>query len=190
MKHSAPFVIALILALSTQIATAQTEPLKVRVKPEDVKNITQVELESNGKVFPKSLLYKTERTSMIILPGTIQDDRGRQHFMQKEVMFDDVDYITIHNRKRKIRSSIIGGVIGGVACYFIADQLGDKQLRQPSIELLGQAPETRIVEPIAMGFLGAGIGVILGEMLSPIRLSTADMSKREIQQRLKQFSYR
>ncbi|MDX1409635.1 MAG: hypothetical protein R3330_15915, partial [Saprospiraceae bacterium] len=65
-----------------------------------------------------------------------------------------------------------------------------KRIRQTNIELLGQPPQTRIVEPIALGFLGAGVGVIVGELLSPIRLSTEKLSKRELQEKLKQFSYR
>jgi len=189
MKTILSSCLSVILALSCYTLGAQSETTTVRVKPQDLEKMTRVELQAGDKVFPKSYLYKTNRSSIVILPGSIEDDKGRTHYLNKEVSFNDVDYITIYSHKRKVRSSIIGGIVGGVGSYFVTDQLGKKRLRQPSLELLGQTPTTRIVEPIVAGFVGAGIGIIVGEMLAPLKLSTKT-NKRELQQKLKQFSYR
>ena len=144
-KLSLLLVVMLIGAMAT-VADAQTKPRRINIKQGDLKNVSTVKITIDGKEFPESLLYKADRQNLLLLPGLIEDEKGRPHFLTSEIAIKDIDEVIIYNRKQKIKSSIIGGVVGGVGSYLIVDQLSQNTLRSASIELLGQAPESKFVE--------------------------------------------
>lgn len=171
--------------MSAQEATKRT----VKIKAKDVKNISTVTLESNGRKFPAYKLYRTTRSELTLLRDEPSDMLKEGHFAPFKVELDAFDKVVIHNRKRTIWASIIGGVgLAGVS-YFVVDQLSENNLDSPQLELLGQETSHRFIEPIVAGILGAGIGVIVGEMLAPIRIDLTK-DKKEGYRKLRQYSYR
>ncbi|RLD22037.1 MAG: hypothetical protein DRI69_02420 [Bacteroidetes bacterium] len=170
----------------TTDATAQK---KVRIKPEDRGDISMVKMEVGDRVFPKSMLYRVHRKTMTVVKTSMDVSTGEEFYIPVEIDINEFDYITIYNRKRKRIGMLIGGVSLGLASYFVADQLSNKSLDQPSIEILGQAPQTGFIEPIVAGILGGGIGVILGDILSPLRINVKK-DRKEAYEKLKRYSYR
>jgi|GEM_PF-2362436 len=162
---------------------------KVRIKPEDRAGISMVKMEVGDRVFPKSMLYKVQRKTMTVVKTSIDASTGEEFFIPVEIDINEFDYITIYNRKRKRMGMLIGGVSMALVSYFVADQLGNKNLNSPSIELLGQEPQTGFVEPYVAAILGAGVGVILGDILSPVRIKVKK-DRKEAYRKLKQYSYR
>ena len=180
-------VLLAIILLSCTVVNAQR---KVRIKPADLKKVSYVKLKTAEKEFPKLILYKTTRKDLTVVRHTMEDATGRDVFMPHTVAIDEFDHITIYNKKRRIWGQIIGGVGLGATAYFVTDQIvGGNDVDQITIELLGQSPESNFIEPIVAGIIGAGVGVILGEMLSPIRINVKK-DRKLAYEKLRKYSYR
>jgi hypothetical protein len=166
-----------------------TAQRKVRIKPKDVKGISMVKMTVGDRTFPKSMLYSVHRKAMTVVKTSTDASTGKEFYLPVELDINEFDYITIYSRKRKRMGQLIGGVSLALAAYFVTNQLSNKHLDAPSIEILGQAPQTGFVEPIVAGILGAGVGVILGDLLSPLRINVKK-DRREAYLKLKRYSYR
>lgn len=177
----------MIVMLSLNAVNAQRN---IRIKPADLKKVNYVKLETAEKEFPKLILYKTSRQDITVVRHTTEDATGKEIFMPHQVAIDEFDYITIYNKKRRIWSQIIGGVGLGLTAYFVTEQIvGGPDVDQPNIEILGQAPESNFMEPIVAGIIGTGVGVILGEIFSPIRINVKK-DRKAAYQKLRKYSYR
>lgn len=179
------FCILGLFAFSADISAQK----KVRIKPEDVAKISIVKMEVGDRTFPASMLYSVGRRSMTVVKTSIDVSTGKEFYLPVEIDINEFDHITIYNRKRKRWGMLIGGVTMGLASYFVANQFTNKRLNAPSIEILGQEPQTGFVEPFVAGILGAGVGVILGDLLSPVRINVKK-NRREAYEKLKRYSYR
>ncbi len=180
----------LLLIIAMLAFTAVQAQRNIRIKPADLKKVNYVKLETAEKEFPKLILYKASRNDITVVRHTVDDATGKDYFMPHEVAIDEFEYITIYNKKRRIWSQIIGGVGLGAAAYFVTDQIvGASDLDQNNIEILGQAPETNFMEPIVAGIIGTGVGVILGELLSPIRINV-NKDRKAAYQKLRKYAYR
>ncbi len=174
-----------LLAFSADLSAQK----KVRIKPEDRADVSIVKMQVDDRVFPKSMLYRVHRKTMTVVKTSIDVSTGNEFYIPVEIDINEFDYITIYNRKRKRMGMLIGGVSMALAAYFVTDQLTNKSISQPSIEILGQAPQTGFVEPVVAGILGAGVGVILGDLLSPVRINVKK-NRKEAYEKLKRYSYR
>ena len=183
--HRILYLSLLILFVTASDMAAQ----KVRIKPQDVKNISEVKLEVDGRIFPKAMLYRVNRREMTLVRESSNYVSKESFYIPTEIAIDEFDYITIYNRKRKIWAQIIGGVGLATVSYVVVDQIYDNKMSNVFLEILNQPPQHRFVEPIVAGILGAGVGVILGELLHPVKIDVRK-DKKLAYQKLKRYSYR
>ena len=181
--------ILLLFCLLAFLLPSSVDAQRVRIKTEDLKNISEVKMEIGHRTYPKSLLYKVNRSSMIVVRESSDFTTEQKFFIPSEVKLDEFDYITIYNRKRKIWAQIIGGIGLAATSYFVVDQIYDNKTDNVFLEILNQPTQHRFVEPIVAGIIGGGVGVILGDLLHPIRINVQKDKKRAYQ-KLKQYSYR
>ena len=179
------YLCALIILIPASDLAAQ----KVRIKPKDVKKISEVKLEVDGRVFPKAMLYRVNRREMTLVRESSNYVNQETFYIPTEIAIDEFDYITIYNRKRKIWAQIIGGVSLAAVSYVVIDQIYDNKMDNVFLEILNQPPQHRFVEPIVAGIIGAGVGVILGDLLHPVRINVKK-DKKLAYEKLKRYSYR
>ena len=188
MKRPLLFLAGILIFLigSGDLAAQRTVDLDPKVS----KKISRVRFYQDEQKFPNALLYKTRRDELTVLRQAVDATTGSPMYIPVRLDPNDFDKIVIYNRKRKTKYQIVGGVGMAALSYFVVDQLSHNNLDQISIEILNQPPEHRFVEPIVAGIIGAGIGVLVGEFLSPVVIKPKSYkNKREMYARIKQFSY-
>lgn len=189
MKKTLTICLALMLIAVTW-SQAQNRSNKVKVKPDQIKKMSTVVLEKDKKKFPKSYLYRMTKDSISLITP-VKEVRGEPTiYCQKKLSLKDFDYLTVSNRKERLRLSVISGLIAGTLSYVITrNALRGDVADEPNLVLLGQRANSGRIEAAIMGVTGFGFGVLIGDLISDRKISLRRNQRAAVKQ-LKKYSYR
>jgi hypothetical protein len=162
---------------------------QIDLKPREIKKLTFVQLEGNGKRFPDSYLLGMRDDNLILATDISRGFTEKANFVKSEVDLNKYDYLTIVNRKMKYKKMALWGAIVGAIGYYFAQKHAkptDWEVRNKT--LLGQSPNNGIAEGIIGGITGIGLGIIIGSELAKKRINLKGQ-RRTVARKLKKFNF-
>ena len=156
--------------------------------PKDIKKLSTIELESEGRMFPKSKLFRMHRDSVLLFTDIAQ--RGETPlYVQKKLSPKGFDYVTVTNRAEKTKFRLIGGAIFGTLGYMITKNVTRKTAAEvPNIGQLGQDGNSGTIESIIGGITGVGFGMLVGEFFASRRMNLKKNQRKALKE-IKRFAY-
>lgn len=182
----------ILLACMFVISISFAQRTALNSRPDGLGKMPIVFLEVNNKFYPKSYLARVNNTSIMLINKTMHRNTWEDMYFKGSVDLKDVNRIMIVDRKKKWRNNLVGALLGGAAGYFVGNLLKPGQLRQNNIELIGQPPQNGFVEPILGTLVGASVGMIVGDRLTPVTIEhvnrNPERSARQIREAIGQRS--
>ena len=177
---------------------AQSETKKVKpyqsknelnLKPAEIKKLTFIELRGKNKRFPDSYLLGMRDDNLILATDIADKWMDNSLYVKSEINLKHYDYLTMVNRKEKIRKTAIWGAIFGAIGYFVTQ----RQSQATSFEvrnklILGQEPNNGVIEGIMGGITGVGFGIIVGSQLAKRRINLKRQKTKAVR-KLQEFSF-
>lgn len=148
-------------------------------KPAEIHKMPVVLIDLQEKSYPRSYLQKVTATSVMIIKKTMHERTLQPMYFTGEIALDQIESITLVSRKRKWRTNLIGAAVGGTAGYFIGRQFKPEPLSQANIELLNQPPRNGFIEPILGSLIGLGVGIVVGDLFTPLRIDNVSQNPRK-----------
>ncbi|NND32288.1 MAG: hypothetical protein HKN76_06815 [Saprospiraceae bacterium] len=157
-------------------------------KASDLAKMPIVYIDLIEKSYPRSYLDRVSNSSITIVNRTFHERTLRPMYFSGVVPLDQIKHITIISKKRKWQTNLIGGAIGGAAGYFLGRQFRPDRIRQANIELIDQPPSNGFIEPILGGILGVGLGVVIGDLFTPVHIDNVNSNPRQAVRTLREHS--
>ncbi|MBX2816034.1 MAG: hypothetical protein KTR24_08550 [Saprospiraceae bacterium] len=165
---------------------SQEDQSKVlRYSVHELKNLTKIDLVTQETRLPRMYLQKVGRNDLTVMRVPTNQVNMETRFVTKTYTFDEINKMTLHNRSRKRKFGLIGSAIGAAAGVALGIAISKEKEQDDNLLLLNQRTESGFAEPIIGGIVGWGVGFVIGEFISPVRLSTQD---RDFKKRLRNFS--
>ncbi len=180
MKNALLLVLTFTLVATTTVF-AQNKRSKARVtlNPRKIHKLPVVDLVHLERSYPRSFLYRVDRTSVTLINRAIHNKTFEIEYFQGKLDLDQIKEMTIYDKGRRFKTNLIGAAIGGITGYFIGKSVAREDFNQVSIELLSQRPQTGFIEPILGTIVGASVGIAVGDLFTPIRLRDVHENPRK-----------
>lgn len=156
--------------------------------PAEIHKMPIVMIDLQEKSYPRSYLQKVSATSVVIIKKTMHERTLQPMYFSGEIALDQIESITLISRKRKWRTNLIGAAVGGTAGYFIGRQFKPEPLMQSNIELANQAPRNGFIEPILGTLIGLGVGIVVGDLFTPLRIDNVSQNPRQTVASLSEYA--
>ena len=180
MKSSLFCLLTLALLLCTIDSFGQKRnKSRVTLSPKKIHKLPKVDLELLDKSYPRSFLYKVDRSSVTLINRSYHRQTYKPMYFQGKLGLDQIKSMTIHDRKRRFKTNAWGALIGGVAGYLVGKAIAPDDFSQVSIEILSQQPKTGFIEPIIGTIVGASLGIAIGDLFTPIRIEDVNENPRK-----------
>lgn len=162
---------------------------KLKLKPKEIRKLTFIELQGKDKKFPDSYLLGMRDDNLILATDIADKWTDKSLFVKSEINLKNYDFLTMVNRKEKLRKMAIWGAIFGAVGYYVTQKQSQAtpfELRNKTI--LGQTPNNGYIEGIMGGITGAGFGIIIGGQLAKRRINLKRQKTKAVR-KLKEFSF-
>ena len=173
------FMIACFILCLGQVQGQNRSNARVKLAPRKIHKLPKVDLELIEKNYPRSYLYKVNKSSITLINRAYHNKTFKPVYFQGDLNFDEIKSITIHSRQRRFKTNIWGAAIGGIAGYFVGKAVAREDFNQISIEILDQRPSTGFVEPIIGAIVGASVGIAIGDLFTPVTLDKVNGNTRQ-----------
>lgn len=170
-------------------STAYQSKNKLKLKPKEIKKLTFIELEGKDKRFPDSYLLGMRDNNLILATDIASGWTDKTLFVKSEINLKHYDYLTMVNRKEKLKKMALWGAIFGAVGYYITQKQSQAtpfELRNKNI--LGQPPHKGFIEGAMGGVTGVGFGFIIGAQLAKRRINLKRQKTKAVR-KLKEFSF-
>jgi hypothetical protein len=169
MKTSLYFLLLLLPACLLPNLALRAQNLQL-LPEEDIRKLNKAEMKVKGvDYFPSARVFGVSPNSVTLYVPVSEGIDYRQVFAPKEFMFENIDQLTVKDKKKQLLYSVIGGVAGGALAY-----AGGRKIFEPgpneNLRAIGQTPKGGKYEPYLAALLGIGIGVCIGDALSEVKV--------------------
>ncbi len=159
----------------------------VDLKPSKIRKLTFIQLEKGEKKFPDSYLLGL-RDDNLILATDISSWVEDPLFVKSEISLKNYDYLTMLERKEKVKKMALFSALLGAGGYWLVNQNSKPTAFEARNKiLLGQKPNSGVLESVIGGVTGVALGIIIGRFVAKKRISLKNQKK--VVRRLEQVNF-
>jgi len=134
----------------------------IDLKPNEIRKLTLIQLEKGAKRFPDSYLLGL-RDGNLILATDISSWMEDPLFVKSEISLKNYDYLTMLERKEKLKKTALFSALLGAGGYWLVNRNAKPTPFEARNKiLLGQKPNSGVLESLIGGVTGVALGIIIG----------------------------
>ncbi len=159
----------------------------IDLKPNEIRKLTLIQLEKGAKRFPDSYLLGL-RDGNLILATDISSWMEDPLFVKSEISLKNYDYLTMLERKEKLKKTALFSALLGAGGYWLVNRNAKPTPFEARNKiLLGQKPNSGVLESLIGGVTGVALGIIIGRFAAKKKVSLKNQKK--VIRRLEQVNF-